>query len=97
MNQKERKIILEAIKYIDEVFMSIDKDKTVIKSIESIAKKYPNREIIFTKGGDRFSSEVPEEKICEKYNIKIVDSLGKKIQSSSELTGLKEIVWTSIF
>ncbi len=93
MNQEERKTILEAIKYIDQVFLSIDKDKTVVKSIEAIAKKYPSREIIFTKGGDRLKNlgNIPEAKICEKYNIKIIDNLGAKIQSSSQLTGLKEI------
>ncbi len=47
--------------------------------------------IIFAKGGDRFSYEIPEAKVCERLGIKIVDSLGKKIQSSSNLTGLKEI------
>jgi D-beta-D-heptose 7-phosphate kinase/D-beta-D-heptose 1-phosphate adenosyltransferase len=91
MPQEERRTILESIKYIDEVFLSIDKDRSVCESLKAIAKKYPNHEIIFTKGGDRFSSEIPEAKICKDQGIKIIDSLGKKIQSSSYLTGLKEI------
>jgi len=79
MLEKERKIILEAIKYIDEVFVSIDDDLTVCKSLEMVK---PN---IFCKGGDRFSYEIPEAEICRKLDIKIVDGLGKKIQSSSNL------------
>lgn len=91
MPQEERKKILEAIKYIDEVFISIDDDKSVCKSIKTLAEKYPEKEIIFAKGGDRFCYEIPEAEICKEYGIKIVDKLGEKIQSSSKLTGLKEI------
>jgi cytidyltransferase-like protein len=76
---EERKIILEAIKYVDEVFVSIDQDESVCKSLEVIK---PN---IFAKGGDRYAYEIPEKKICDKLGIKIIDGLGKKIQSSSEL------------
>jgi D-beta-D-heptose 7-phosphate kinase/D-beta-D-heptose 1-phosphate adenosyltransferase len=91
MPLRERKEILKAIKFVDEVFISIDKNKSVCESIRAIAEKYLGNEIIFAKGGDRFSSEIPEAKICRELNIDIVDRLGKKIQSSSNLTGLKEI------
>ncbi len=84
IKQDERAIILKAIRYVDEVFISIDKDKTVCKSLKAIKPD------IFAKGGDRFSYEIPEAKICEDLGIKIVDRLGKKIQSSSKLTNLKE-------
>ena len=76
---KERLEIIKAIKYVDEVFPSIDEDQTVCKSLEAIKPH------IFAKGGDRFSHEIPEAEICRKHNIKIVHGLGEKIQSSSEL------------
>ena len=44
---------------------------------------------IFAKGGDRKINEIPESKICEDLGIKIVDGLGQKIRSSSDLTGIK--------
>ncbi len=91
MPQKEKKKIVEAIKYVDEVLISIDKNKSVCESIKAIAEKYKGNEIIFAKGGDRFSDEIPEAKVCREHGIKIVDNLGKKIQSSSNLTGLKEL------
>ena len=85
MLQEERKKILEAIRYVDEVFISIDTDGVpVCKSIEYLAKT--RRIDIFAKGGDRYGYEIPEAGICRKLGIKIVDGLGKKIQSSSELT-----------
>ena len=77
MPLEDRKAILEAIKYVDEVFISIDTDKSVCKSLQAIKPH------IFAKGGDRFANEIPEKKICEELGIKIVDGLGEKIQSSS--------------
>ena len=70
---------------LDEVFLSIDMDTTVCKSLEAIK---PN---IFTNGGDRTNEEIPESMVCKKYGIEILDGLGKKIRSSSGLTGLKSI------
>jgi cytidyltransferase-like protein len=91
MREEERVEIVRAIRYVDEVFLSVDKDKSVCESIRVIAEKYRGNEIIFGKGGDRFSYEIPETEFCKRLGIKIVDGLGKKIQSSSKLTGLKEI------
>ena len=85
MDQNDRLEIVKALRFVDEVFLSIDKDRTVCKSLEAVR---PN---IFANGGDRATSEVPETPICKKYNIKMVDGLGDKIRSSSSLTGLKEI------
>ena len=85
MDQNDRLKIVKALRFVDEVFLSIDKDRTVCKSLEAVR---PN---IFANGGDRATSEVPETPICKKYNIKMVDGLGDKIRSSSNLTGLKEI------
>lgn len=79
MPLEDRKIILGAIKYVDEIFISIDKDKSVCKSLEVIKPS------IFAKGGDRFSSEIPEKETCDKLGIEIVEGLGKKIRSSSEI------------
>ena len=85
MDEKDRIKIIEAIEWVDEVFLSIDMDKTVCKSLEAIK---PN---IFTNGGDRTLEEIPESIVCKKYGIEILDGLGKKIRSSSDLTGLKSI------
>lgn len=79
MSEGERARIVKSLKPVDEVFISIDKDATVCKSLEFLKPD------IFTKGGDRFSNEIPEAEICRKLGIKMVDGLGKKIQSSSWL------------
>ncbi len=80
MNQKDRLKIVKALKFVDDAYLSIDKDKTVCKSL---AKIKPD---IFANGGDRKNlNDVPEYDICQKFKIKMVDGLGKKIRSSSIL------------
>ena len=83
MDENDRAKILEAIVGVDEVFISIDQDRTVCKSLEKI------RPDICTNGGDRHNKEIPEAIVCKKYGIELLDGLGKKIRSSSDLTGLK--------
>ena len=85
MDEKDRVEIIKNLKSVDEVFLSIDKDKTVSKSLEKLKPS------VFANGGDRKNYEIPESKICNLYGIKIIDGLGDKIRSSSDLTGIKEI------
>ena len=85
MDENDRLEIVKALRFVDQVFLSIDKDRTVCKSLEEIKPD------IFANGGDRATSEVPETPVCKKFNIKMVDGLGDKIRSSSSLTGLNEL------
>ena len=57
MDENDRVTIVSSIKYVDEVFLSIDKDKTVCKSLEKI------KPTIFANGGDRKNYEIPESVI----------------------------------
>ena len=84
MDEADRVEIVKNLKMVDEVFLSIDKDKTVCASLEVLKPD------IFANGGDRSTKEVPESSVCKKYNIKMIDGLGDKIRSSSDLTGLKQ-------
>jgi D-beta-D-heptose 7-phosphate kinase/D-beta-D-heptose 1-phosphate adenosyltransferase len=80
MSQADRLKIVGALKFVDKVFLSIDKDATVCKSL---AKVKPD---VFANGGDRKSlNDVPEFPVCAKLGIKMVDGLGKKIRASSKL------------
>ena len=85
MDEHDRVKIVQALSCVDEVFLSIDNDRTVCESLDTIKPD------IFANGGDRSTTEVPEAVVCKKNNIKMVDGLGDKIRSSSSLTGLKEI------
>jgi len=80
MNEKERAEIVSSLKFVDEVVLSIDKDKTVCKTLELIKPD------IFAKGGDRTLDNIPEREVCEKFGIRMVFNIGGgKVQSSSWL------------
>ncbi len=80
MSLADRVRIIGALRDVDEVFISIDRDKTVCKSL---TKVHPD---IFANGGDRHTlNDVPEYSICQKLGISMVDGLGRKIRASSEL------------
>ena len=83
MPEQDRLEIVQALRCVDEVFLSIDKDKSVCKSLEHLKPD------IFANGGDRSLEEIPETAVMKKYNIEMVDGLGEKIRSSSEITGIK--------
>ena len=85
MSQEDRMKIISALKCVDEVFLSIDKDKTQCESLKYLKPH------IFAKGGDRMSNEIPESKLCKELGIKIVDRLGEKIRSSSDFTSIREV------
>ncbi|BFD25219.1 MAG: adenylyltransferase/cytidyltransferase family protein [Candidatus Parcubacteria bacterium] len=80
MSLADRVKIIGALRAVDEVFVSIDRDKTVCRSLAQVKPD------IFANGGDRKSlGDVPEYDICQQLNITMVDGLGKKIRASSEL------------
>ncbi len=80
MSQKDRIKIIKSICGVDEVFLSIDKDKTVRRSLEEIKPD------IFANGGDRKSiGDIPEYSLCQRLGIEMVDGLGNKIRASSEI------------
>lgn len=86
MPENERLEIIKAIKYIDEVFLSVDKDISVVESIKAVVKRFSKDKLIFAKGGDRNSGNIPEADICRELGIKIVNGVGgNKVQSSSWL------------
>jgi len=84
MPEEERAQILQALKYVDAVYISRHQphpvDMSVCKEIELIR---PN---IFVNGGDRVRNNVPEVKFCKKNGIGMIFNLGgSKCRSSSEI------------
>ena len=85
-DEEERIIIVSNIKAVDHVFLSIDEDRTVCKTLEKIYEEYgENYELVFANGGDQNNVTIPELPICSKLGIELIDGLGDKIQSSSWL------------
>ena len=80
MDENDRVEIVKNLKSVDEVFLSIDSDKTVCKSLEKLKPS------IFANGGDRHNENVPEyEKFKDNPNVIFrwaVGGLNKKNSSS---------------
>lgn len=73
--EDERVEIIKALRCVDEVVLSIDKDKTVCETLKMIKPD------LFAKGGDSNDTNVPEKDICPL----VLGVGGGKIQSSSWL------------
>jgi cytidyltransferase-like protein len=84
MDEQERLQIVRSLSCVDMAILSADVDPTVCKTLWLV------RPDIFAKGGDRYTYEIPESKICRELGIAIIDGLGAKIQSSSWLLSRKD-------
>ena len=85
-DEEERMIIVNSIKGVDKAILSIDKDRTVCKTIQKIANEFSEEyELSFANGGDQNNDTIPEKPICKELGVSLIDGLGDKIQSSSWL------------
>lgn len=84
MPAEERRRIIQGLKCVDHTFISVDQDPSVRLSIVKAYHDY-SKITTFAKGGDRTIYNIPERSICDQYGIQIIDGLGNKIRSSSDL------------
>jgi len=77
----ERIKIIQELRCVDYVVKSIDTDRTVCKTLETLEP----RPTYFCNGGDQNNNSIPETDICNKLGIILLDGFGEKIQSSSWL------------
>jgi len=88
MGEDERQEVVTALRDVDEVILSIDEDRTVLKTLEHIGKKYTGHKIIFANGGDRSSvTTIPEAEVCQELGIDLKFGIGgeDKPQSSTNI------------
>ena len=90
MDERDRLDIVYNLEMVDEAILACDEDKSVSESIRMIHRFKPMDKLNYCNGGDRDASNSPEVKVCKELGIEFVQHLGKKIRSSSELTGLVE-------
>jgi D-beta-D-heptose 7-phosphate kinase/D-beta-D-heptose 1-phosphate adenosyltransferase len=72
MPYEDRREILKALGFVDDVFPCMDEDNTVCKTLEQLKPD------VFAKGKGWTMDNVPEKEICEKLGIKLVVGVGEK-------------------
>ncbi len=84
--EDERVFIVSNVKSVDQVYLSIDEDRTVCETIKYIHQQlHHNYQLAFANGGDQNNQSIPEVPLCNELGIELLDGLGDKIQSSSWL------------
>ena len=98
----ERKVVIESIKYVDEV-MDFEDDEigSCINALEKAKVLFPNEDLLFANGGDRNDGNIPEMSVD---GIEFIFSVGgddKKNSSSWILKNWKyyheKRLWGSFF
>lgn len=96
MPEAERVRIVQSLRDVDHVVLSVDTDRTVCATLRMLAsgtdsghlahrQVFARRIDVFANGGDQFNSSIPEAPVCAEFGIELLDGLGAKIQSSSWL------------
>tara|TARA_R110000824_G_C15058914_1_gene662207 strand:+ start:431 stop:943 length:513 start_codon:yes stop_codon:yes gene_type:complete len=97
LDEMTRCQIVQQIKGVDRVFLSIDKNRSVAKSLQYLIQDpaYQNYIIKFCNGGDRDpnSCENQEVRLCKKHNVEVEYRYGDNKTYSSSLIIKKAYVW----
>ncbi|MAZ57909.1 MAG: cytidyltransferase [Flavobacteriales bacterium] len=89
-DENERLLIVSHLKLVNKAILAVDRDRTVIETIKKIHAEFSQTyNLFFANGGDQNNNTIPEREVCEKLEIKLIDGLGAKIQSSSWLLKAK--------
>ena len=82
--QQDRLRIVKALSIVDEACVAIDDDSSVKKTIESIALKNQQFNLIFANGGDRNQpSDIPEVDVCKEHKIQLIFGVGGSTKRDS--------------
>lgn len=85
MPQEERICIIRSLTCVDNTYKGSKDEHSVTHILKRLRRLYPTQSICFAKGGDRNKDNIPEFPFLEKLNITLIDGLGSKIKSSSEM------------
>lgn len=80
LDEGNRVRLIQALRDVDEVLLSVNKDPGQSQTLPLVRQKYPNDEIIFANGGDRGASTLPEDEAqaCLDNDIQMVFGIGSE-------------------
>lgn len=87
IDQDDRLRLVRALREVDDAIIAVDDDRTVSASLQALAERYPDHELVFANGGDRKPEFVPESEVCERYGIRMEFGVGghDKADSSTRI------------
>ena len=92
MEKNERLINVSAIKYVDKVLISIDKDKTQRASLAYLADNFSVIfEMYFATVGEQNNESILEVPVCREKRIGLLEGLGDKIPVL--FLAIEKIIW----
>ncbi|MES2630700.1 MAG: adenylyltransferase/cytidyltransferase family protein [Patescibacteria group bacterium] len=90
LDEQNRARLVGALRVVDEVIIGVDPEHPTwptTKTLEVIADKYPNDELIFCNGGDDRSKSDdlpgPEAEMCREKGIEMVFGVGGTVKADS--------------
>ena len=86
MPQQDRFKLIEALRVVDRVFVSIDKDRSVCETLRMVARQAaPYGDVIFVNGGDATAENVPEVAVCNELGIEAIFGIVPQLRESSKI------------
>jgi cytidyltransferase-like protein len=89
MTEDDRHAIVAQLRCVDEAFVAIDDDPTVVASLRAIRSAYPEAELLFCNGGDRSPAgdPAPEAELADEIGLQMVYGVGgaDKADSSTRI------------
>lgn len=89
MTEDDRLAIVAELRCVDEAFVSVDDDPTVVASLRRVRELHPDAELLFCNGGDRSPSgdPAPEAVLEDEIGLRMVYGVGgeHKADSSSRI------------
>ncbi|MEL6983641.1 MAG: adenylyltransferase/cytidyltransferase family protein [Actinomycetota bacterium] len=87
IDQADRLRLVQALREVDDAIIAVDEDRTVSASLQFLAERYPDHDLIFANGGDRKPEFVPESEVCERFGIRLEFGVGgdNKADSSTRI------------
>lgn len=89
MTEDDRLAIVAELRCVDEAFVSVDDDPTVVASLRRVRELHPDADLLFCNGGDRSPSgdPAPEAVLEDEIGLRMVYGVGgeNKADSSSRI------------
>jgi D-beta-D-heptose 7-phosphate kinase/D-beta-D-heptose 1-phosphate adenosyltransferase len=79
LSAEDRIKVVRELECVDMAIESVDKTRSVVETLKLL---HPH---VFTNGGDQTNDSIPEAEYCRTMGIELVDGLGEKIESSSDI------------